>query len=559
MRQPESIDASSAPERASDEPSPPSDDGGLVDADPIGVAESCALAFRTDAFAQGIELLVRCDGQLPPRARFDAVGMARWLRASLDASFERTGLEQIVVRCGISRRAPMSVHVVVDVRAAGDEEERETFFPFLRQHAPPRSWQRPLPRGESLLTLLVEAHDETATVVSMMCEPLRHGCVRARSLDEAREVLATLGERVTAVVCAASLPDGRGSDLFQWMRDVPTLRARPFVLLNNELVEPPIHDEMLHVVAKPICLARLVSVLRTLPVPPPTVSLPAPPVASPPPSPEGLARAPGAHGARILVVDDDLRFRELVVHFLERDGFTVEVAADGLAGLERARACAPSMVLLDMNMPVLDGFQFAATARADLALRDVPIVALSAYDDQRVYATGAVAHLTKPIRRDELLRVVRKVLGQPSVEFDEEEYSAPGLPVATGSDVLSAAPADVEALSRLERTLDGAARPPSDEELRPLAPGYLLARRNELIELRERIVLRDAESLRTAAHQLKGSGGAFGYPWISELGAFVADAVERARWDTLSVCVELLERFVSRAMASLNAASDRPA
>jgi two-component system, cell cycle response regulator len=114
---------------------------------------------------------------------------------------------------------------------------------------------------------------------------------------------------------------------------------------------------------------------------------------------------------RVLVVDDSDTVRALVAMVLADAGHDVDEAADGLRALELARAAPPDVVLLDLQMPVLDGWGVLAALRADPELAEVPVVVLTQADDPGSVATaldrGADDHLRKPFDPVELLARVR--------------------------------------------------------------------------------------------------------------------------------------------------------
>lgn len=109
----------------------------------------------------------------------------------------------------------------------------------------------------------------------------------------------------------------------------------------------------------------------------------------------------------VLVVDDDPDLRELMRLLLEGAGYRVETARDGREALERVFAHAPALVLLDMKMPGMNGWQFARTLR-QTHNRRIPIVVVTAGDDARRTAeeVGAEAYLGKPFELDDVLKVV---------------------------------------------------------------------------------------------------------------------------------------------------------
>jgi len=122
-------------------------------------------------------------------------------------------------------------------------------------------------------------------------------------------------------------------------------------------------------------------------------------------------------GARVLVVDDDVRIAAALRRALSYDGYVVDVAGDGVAALTRARASAPDVIVLDVMLPGIDGIEVCRRLRADLGseeLARVPILMLTARDEvgDRVRGLdgGADDYLTKPFATDELLARVRALL-----------------------------------------------------------------------------------------------------------------------------------------------------
>ena len=114
---------------------------------------------------------------------------------------------------------------------------------------------------------------------------------------------------------------------------------------------------------------------------------------------------------RVLVVDDDPTVTEVVSGYLDRSGFTVDLAADGVTALERAHAAPPDLVVLDLMLPGLDGLQVCRRLRAE---RPVPVVMLTARGDEedRVLGleVGADDYVTKPFSPRELVLRVESVL-----------------------------------------------------------------------------------------------------------------------------------------------------
>jgi len=118
---------------------------------------------------------------------------------------------------------------------------------------------------------------------------------------------------------------------------------------------------------------------------------------------------------KVLIVEDTHTLRTLIQIYLLQQGWEFVEARDGAEGLERARALRPDVVISDVKMPVMDGFELCAAIRSDPALRRTPVVLLTMLGDdasrQRGRLVGASAFLTKPVSPTELKEAVRKAVG----------------------------------------------------------------------------------------------------------------------------------------------------
>jgi CheY-like chemotaxis protein len=119
---------------------------------------------------------------------------------------------------------------------------------------------------------------------------------------------------------------------------------------------------------------------------------------------------------RVLVVDDDPAVRRLCTRILKSDGYDVFEAANGQEGLELALVNALDLVLLDISMPVLDGFGLAAALAADERTRDLPLVFVSGEADPlvkaRAFETGARGFIEKPYEPGTLRAFVSSMVAQ---------------------------------------------------------------------------------------------------------------------------------------------------
>jgi chemosensory pili system protein ChpA (sensor histidine kinase/response regulator) len=119
--------------------------------------------------------------------------------------------------------------------------------------------------------------------------------------------------------------------------------------------------------------------------------------------------APPAKGApTVLVVDDARSVRELLNLRLSHAGYRVLLAEDAVVAAARVLERVPDIIILDVQMPYMNGYEFLTALRADAATREIPVVLLTSTTDVAVHARelGAVAYLSKPVAAERLLEIV---------------------------------------------------------------------------------------------------------------------------------------------------------
>ncbi|MBK9711652.1 MAG: response regulator [Kouleothrix sp.] len=143
-----------------------------------------------------------------------------------------------------------------------------------------------------------------------------------------------------------------------------------------------------------------------------TIRLPAQvadPRVAPPPDDEAPAAEAAEGASLVLVIDDDPTVIELMRHFLGKEGYRVESALGGEAGLRRAATLLPDAIILDVIMPGMDGWSVLAALKSSPALADIPVIMLTIVDDKTMgFALGAADYITKPIDRERLLGILGK-------------------------------------------------------------------------------------------------------------------------------------------------------
>ncbi len=213
-----------------------------------------------------------------------------------------------------------------------------------------------------------------------------------------------------------------------------------------------------------------------------------------------LSGAPTTHlnGARILLVEDGATNRKLISLVLRRAGAEVVCAVDGQAGLKAATEQPFDLILMDMQMPVLDGYE--ATRRLRAAGCVGPILALTAHalrgDAEVCLACGCDDHLVKPIEHDRLLNAVAEHMKKaaPARAF---ALSPPSVASGRPSELTSALPTD-------------------DPEFREIIEEFLVTLDERLRAMRAAWHCEEREELARLAHWLKGAGGTAGFDAFTE-------------------------------------------
>jgi len=122
----------------------------------------------------------------------------------------------------------------------------------------------------------------------------------------------------------------------------------------------------------------------------------------------------------VLLVEDNDVNREMMVRRLQRAGYEVLEAVDGQQAVDRARAETPSVILMDLSLPIMDGWEATRLLKADDSTRSIPIIALTAHamveDRARALQAGCDGYATKPVQFKELLATMAKVQHLPAGE-----------------------------------------------------------------------------------------------------------------------------------------------
>jgi two-component system cell cycle response regulator DivK len=118
---------------------------------------------------------------------------------------------------------------------------------------------------------------------------------------------------------------------------------------------------------------------------------------------------------RVLLIEDNEQNRYLTTFLLERNGYTVVTAIDGPQGISVASRSPPDLVLLDIQLPAMDGYTVAAKLREIEALRELPIIAVTSYamlgDREKALAAGCTGYIEKPINPETFIAEIERISG----------------------------------------------------------------------------------------------------------------------------------------------------
>jgi CheY-like chemotaxis protein len=119
--------------------------------------------------------------------------------------------------------------------------------------------------------------------------------------------------------------------------------------------------------------------------------------------------------SKILLIEDNEMNRDMLSRRLERKGFDVVMAVDGQAGVEMASSASPDLILMDLSLPVIDGWEATRRIKADAATQQIPVIALTAHamagDEQQALEAGCDDYETKPVDFKRLLGKIDNFLG----------------------------------------------------------------------------------------------------------------------------------------------------
>ena len=233
-------------------------------------------------------------------------------------------------------------------------------------------------------------------------------------------------------------------------------------------------------------------------------------------------------GARVLLAEDNEINRQVAQEMLERAGLVVGIADNGEDAVQRVKAEVYDAVLMDIQMPVMGGFEATREIRKDSRFKDLPIIAMTAHamagDREKSLAAGMNDHVTKPIDPDELLSTLLKVIKPGEREARETERS-PVIPEEKGERILTSELPGISVASGLER-VGG-----NKHLYAKLLRGFREGQENAAAKIRAALHSGDRETAGRLAHTVKGVSGNLGAERLYRAAAELEKAIREGKED----------------------------
>jgi two-component system, sensor histidine kinase and response regulator len=355
-----------------------------------------------------------------------------------------------------------------------------------------------------LKVLAVDDSETNRRIVKEQLRSLGIGCALAENAMQAiiqvRQA-AALGQAFDLVILDFGMPGMNGIDLARIIRLDTSLTATRLMLMTS-YAEKKCRSMALEagidvVLNKPVRMSDLSRALAR------ATGRSASRKAQVEPAQPAIA----ATGCRLLLVEDHPDNRRLVLHYLAKHGYECEVATNGEEAVKAVSENRYSLVLMDCQMPVMDGFQATAAIRRMEGPRHTPIVALTAHaiagDMKRCLEAGMDDYISKPLTAEKLVSMVQRWAFQP-------------------------------------------VRVQIPRELEDMIPDYLSNRRNDVLTISEALEKNDINAIRVIGHGMRGSGAGYGFSRITEIGGDLERAANEANLVEIRNLKRVLAEYVER-------------
>ena len=252
-----------------------------------------------------------------------------------------------------------------------------------------------------------------------------------------------------------------------------------------------------------------------------------------------------ADGCRILVAEEARDVRLLIGCFLDSPAFRLDMVENGQQALERFKQHAYDLVLMDMQMPVMDGYTATREIRAwekEQGRSPIPVLAASAIETteevDRCLDAGCTAHVRKPFLKPLLLDVLGRYLISPATLY------VAGLIIIDPLFWLEVSGGIEEVMTMSEQQDRIIVH--VDPDLEPIVPRFFELRHENLQAISAGLAAEDFTALAWIGHSMKGSGAGYGFDYITELGRSIEQAAKAQDADGISANAAQLAAYLQR-------------
>jgi signal transduction histidine kinase/CheY-like chemotaxis protein/HPt (histidine-containing phosphotransfer) domain-containing protein len=446
-----------------------------------------------------------------------------------------------------------------EIGMESEEGRGSTFWFTAALVRPPGQPEAPAINSSSIAgvrVLVVDDNETNRLVLVRLLESWRCRWAEAANAASALEQLqsaAATGDPFRIALLDMRMPEMDGEALGRRMKADPRLASTVLVMLTSggqrgdatRLKQAGFEDYLI----KPVRSSRLLDCLKTALIPKPRAHPSPQPLRS---SPNGATR--NGPKARILVADDNSTNQQVALAMLKRIGYCGDAVANGLEAVRALTQIPYDIVLMDVQMPELDGLQATRRIRdPKTGVQDphVPIIAMTAHamkgDQDKCLAAGMDDYLAKPVQLDHLAAILQRWL---------KHTTLPPVGEIKGSAPLSPEPAVFDRLGCLDR-LGG-----NEELLRRIIQVFLAESQRHFRGLTEALTAGDASQINSLAHRLNGASGSVGANALRQLAAKLEVAAREqtgeqyAEWVApLSQAFEDLKRVLERELATDDAST----
>ncbi|MEZ4526897.1 MAG: response regulator [Desulfobacterales bacterium] len=411
---------------------------------------------------------------------------------------------------------------------------------------------RSVPERLGRRRVLVVDNNETSRHI--YSEILSSFSCTAASADSAEEAIAKLTQALDAqpydlVLMDWRMPGTDGITALEQIRQTPGISDIPVILMTafgrEEIMQRAQAAGASAFLIKPVKQSVLYDTLMTVFDQAGKDSLPKPGI----PEPSGNVRTDFLKGKQILLVEDNLINQQVATEILRYAGAAVETADNGNAALEALRDCVYDAVLMDVQMPELDGYQTSRLIRENPRWRKLPVIAMTAHamkgDREKCLEAGMNDYVTKPIDTESLFSVLSQWIASSRGESVPEE--ADSVRPASGDEDFGSLFADISGIDiSAVRTRIG-----NPKFLAKLLREFAETHADAAQDIRGAIGKEDWETAFRLVHNIKGVAGNLSVPELYEAALDLENLVRKKDADKLPDTLSVFEKILEKLLRSV--------